>query len=84
MRTISEGLRQEAGDKLRVTAISPGFIHTGFAESMTNPEIKAQILAARDKMAISPDAIARSIAFAIEQPADVDVNEIVVRPTAQS
>ena len=37
----------------------------------------------RDQFAISPDAIARAVAFAIEQPADVDVNEIVVRPTAQ-
>ena len=83
MRTISEGLRQEAGDKLRVTAVSPGFIYTDFAESITNSETKAEIVAQRDKMAISPDAIARAIAFAIEQPADVDVNEIVVRPTAQ-
>src|SRR5882724_1216962 len=79
VRTISEGLRQEAGDKLRVTAISPGFIHTDFAESMTNPEVKAQTIGTRDKMAISPDAIARGIAFAIEQPADVDVGEIVIR-----
>jgi NADP-dependent 3-hydroxy acid dehydrogenase YdfG len=83
VRAISEGLRQEAGDKLRVTIISPGFVQTDFAESMTSPEIKAQILAARDKMAIPPDAIARAIAFAIEQPAEVDVSEIVVRPTAQ-
>jgi NADP-dependent 3-hydroxy acid dehydrogenase YdfG len=84
VRAISEGLRQEAGDKLRVTIISPGFVHTDFADSMTNPEVKAQILAMRDQMAISPDAIARAIAFAIEQPADVDVGELVVRPTAQS
>ena len=83
VRTISEGLRQEAGDKLRVTIVSPGFVRTDFAESMTNPEVKAQILDARDKIAIPPDAIARAIAFAIEQPADVDVGEIVVRPTAQ-
>ncbi len=83
VRTISEGLRQEAGDKLRVTIISPGFVRTDFADSMTNPDVKAQILATRDKMAISPDAIARAIAFAIEQPADVDVGEIVIRPTAQ-
>nr|GFC94378.1 hypothetical protein [Tanacetum cinerariifolium] len=52
VRAISEGLRQEAGDKLRVTIISPGFVHTDFADSMTNPEVKAQIIAARDKMAI--------------------------------
>jgi NADP-dependent 3-hydroxy acid dehydrogenase YdfG len=83
VRAISEGLRQEAGDKLRVTIISPGFVHTDFAESLTNPEVKAQIVDTMDKMAISPDAIARAIAFAIEQPADVDVSEIVIRPTAQ-
>ena len=84
VRAISEGLRQEAGDKLRVTIISPGFVRTDFAESLTNPEVKAQIVDTMDKMAIPPDAIARAIAFAIEQPADVDVGEIVIRPTAQS
>jgi NADP-dependent 3-hydroxy acid dehydrogenase YdfG len=83
VRTLTEGLRQEAGDKLRVTSISPGFVRTDFAESMTNPTVKAQTLQARDKIAIPPDAIARSIAFAIEQPEEVDVNEIVIRPTAQ-
>jgi NADP-dependent 3-hydroxy acid dehydrogenase YdfG len=83
VRAITEGLRQEAGDKLRVTIISPGFVRTDFAESMTNPEVKAQILDTMGELAIGPDAIARAIAFAIEQPADVDVNEIVVRPTAQ-
>jgi NADP-dependent 3-hydroxy acid dehydrogenase YdfG len=84
VRTISEGLRQEAGDKLRVTCISPGFVNTGFADSMTNPEVRAKIMATRDQIAISPDAIARAIAFAIEEPSEVDVNEIVVRPTAQA
>ncbi|MDM0039898.1 SDR family oxidoreductase [Variovorax sp. J22G21] len=83
VRAISEGLRQEAGEKLRVTVISPGFTRTNFAESMTDPALKAQTLASMDKFAISPEAIARAIAFAIEQPADVDVGEIVVRPTAQ-
>ncbi len=51
---------------------------------MTNLEVKAQIVDTMRQMAISPDAIARAIAFAIEQPADVDVGEIVVRPTAQA
>jgi NADP-dependent 3-hydroxy acid dehydrogenase YdfG len=83
VRAISEGLRQEAGDKLRVTVISPGFTRTNFAESMTNPEVRAQIVKSMDKFAMSPDAIARAIAFAIEQPADVEVGEIIVRPTAQ-
>ncbi|AKA08350.1 hypothetical protein SAZ_01295 [Streptomyces noursei ZPM] len=81
MRTISEGLRQEAGDSLRVTVVSPGAVRTDFAERM-DPAAKAQI----DKMmetALSPDAVARAIAFAIEQPDGVDVGDIVVRPTAQ-
>ena len=83
VRTITEALRQEAGDKLRVTSVSPGFVHTNLADSMTNPEVKSQIIDRMEKMAIPPVAIARAIAFAIEQPADVDVNEIVIRPTAQ-
>jgi len=83
VRTITETLRQEAGDKLRVTSVSPGFVQTDLTNSMTNPGIKAQIVERMEKMAIPPAAIARAIAFAIEQPAEVDVNEIVIRPTAQ-
>jgi len=83
VRAISEGLRQEAGDKLRVTIISPGFVQTDFLEAVTNLEVRTQLAASRDKFAISPDAIARAIVYAIEQPADVDVGEIVIRPTAQ-
>jgi len=84
VRAISEGLRMEAGENLRVTIISPGFVRTNFAEGVTNPEVKAQLESARDKFALPPEAIARAIVFAIEQPADVDVGEIIVRPTAQS
>lgn len=84
VRAISEGLRQEAGEKLRVTLITPGFVNTNLTDSMTNPEVKAQIVQAMDRIGISPDAIARAVAFAMEQPADVDVNEIVIRPTAQA
>ena len=83
VRAISEGLRQEAGEKVRVTIISPGFTRTNFADNVTNPEVKAQLAESRDKFGMPPDAVARAIAFAIEQPSDVDVNEIIVRPTAQ-
>ena len=82
VRAISEGLRQEAGDTLRVTIISPGITRTNFAEAITNPEVKARLEERADKTAMPPEAIARAIAFAIEQPADVDVSEIVVRPAA--
>jgi NADP-dependent 3-hydroxy acid dehydrogenase YdfG len=84
VRTICEGLRLEAGAKLRVTSVSPGFVKTDFASSMTDPVMRAATLAKMDDIGIEPDAIARAIAFAIEQPADVDVGDIVVRPTAQA
>lgn len=83
VRAISEGLRQEAGDQLRVTVISPGIVRTNFTDGVTNTEVRDRLAAIRDEMAMPPNAIARAIAFAIEQPADIDVNEIVIRPTAQ-
>ena len=84
VRAISEGLRQEAGPNLRVTIITPGFVQTNLADSMTNPEVKAQIVESMEKMAMPPDAIARAIVYAISQPAGVDVGEIIIRPTAQA
>ncbi len=81
---ISEGLRKEAGPNLKVTIISPGFVQTGFVESVSNPEVRAELMTSRDTFALPPRVIGRAIAFAIEQPDDVDVNEIVIRSTAQS
>jgi NADP-dependent 3-hydroxy acid dehydrogenase YdfG len=84
VRAISEGLRQEVGPNLRVTTITPGIVNTNLADSIASPDMKEQITNAMDKIAISPDAIARAIAYAIEQPTDVNVGEIIVRPTAQA
>jgi NADP-dependent 3-hydroxy acid dehydrogenase YdfG len=84
VRAVSEGLRQEAGDQLRVTIISPGMTSTNFAESVTDPATRAQLEERRDAIAMPPDAVARAIAFAIDQPSSVDVGEVVIRPTAQS
>ncbi|MBC3788403.1 SDR family oxidoreductase [Spirosoma utsteinense] len=84
VRAISEGLRQEAGSDLRVTLITPGFVNTNLANSMTDQRVKTQIQEQMARMAIPPEAIARAVAFAIEQPATVDVGEIIVRPTAQA
>lgn len=83
VRTVSEGLRQEAGDSLRVTVVSPGFVHTDFADGIPDAGARAQILDTRDRVAIPPQAVARAVAFAVEQPDGVDVGDIVVRPTAQ-
>jgi NADP-dependent 3-hydroxy acid dehydrogenase YdfG len=82
VHTISEGLRQEAGDSVRVTVVSPGATRTEFTDSMA-PEMKAHIDDTLGKIAMPPEAVARAIAFAIEQPASVDVGDIVVRSTAQ-
>ena len=84
VRAISEGLRQEAGENLRVTIVSPGMTLTNFAESITDEAARAELERRRDDIAMPPNAVARAIAFAIEQPPDVDVGEIVVRPTAQA
>lgn len=79
---ISEGLRQESTD-IRVTVISPGTTQSELASTTTDAEA-AQWLEAFREVLIPADAIARAIAFAIEQPEDVDVNEIVVRPLQSS
>ena len=82
-RTISEGLRQESGENLRVTTLSPGFVSTDLASSMTNLELRSQTATAMKKIGLPPVAVAGAIAFAIEQPDNVEVGEIVIRPTAQ-
>jgi NADP-dependent 3-hydroxy acid dehydrogenase YdfG len=83
VKVLTEGLRQEAGPDLRVTLVSPGFTNTEGVGKGGSPEAAAALIARRDAIAMPPEAIARAVAFAIEQPAAVDVGEIVVRPTAQ-
>jgi NADP-dependent 3-hydroxy acid dehydrogenase YdfG len=78
---ISEGLRQEVGADIRVTVVSPGVTESELAETISDPTGREEMREFR-KVAIGPDAIARAIVFAIEQPADVDVSEIIVRPAA--
>ncbi|MCD2192108.1 SDR family oxidoreductase [Actinomycetospora endophytica] len=83
VRTLSEGLRQEAGATLRVTAVSPGFTDTEFVGGIVDDAVREGMIQRRDEIAMPPDAVARAIVFALEQPPGVDVGEIVVRPTAQ-
>lgn len=84
VRAISEGLRQEVtGRNIRTTVICPGAVATELVDGMTDAEVQAGMRAFY-QIAISPDAFARAVAYAIEQPADVDVNEVVFRPTGQT
>jgi NADP-dependent 3-hydroxy acid dehydrogenase YdfG len=84
VRAISEGLRQEAGANLRVTIVSPGMTRTSVADPTANPDAPTELVDTINAIAMPPDAVARAIAYAIEQPADIDVGEVVVRPTAQA
>jgi NADP-dependent 3-hydroxy acid dehydrogenase YdfG len=79
VRAISDGLRQERSD-IRVTCIHPGVVESELASTITDAST-AEAMAAWREIALKPDAIGRAVRYAIEQPDDVDVNEIVVRPT---
>jgi NADP-dependent 3-hydroxy acid dehydrogenase YdfG len=81
VRAISEGLRQEVGSKVRVTSIEPGAIDSDLKFTTTGTS-RSNVMEFY-KAAIPASSVARAIVFAIEQPADVDINEIVVRPTAE-
>ena len=81
VRAISEGLRQEVGGDIRVTLVSPGVTESELAESISDEGARAAMNDFR-RIAIPAEAIARAITYAVEQPADVDVSELVVRPTA--
>lgn len=79
---ISEGLRQENPD-IRVTTISPGVVATELGHDISDDATKDYLVELR-KTSLTPDAIARAIAYAVEQPDDVDVNEVIVRPVTST
>ena len=82
VRAICEGLREEVKPNIRTTTIEPGSIDTELKLTTSHKE-SAKKIAEFYKMAIPADTVARAIAFAIEQPLDVDINEIILRPTVQ-
>jgi NADP-dependent 3-hydroxy acid dehydrogenase YdfG len=84
VRALSEGLRQEVKPyNIRTTVISPGAVATELPNTVSDPEAAARIRKFYDEAAIPADSFARAVAFAISQPEDMDVNEIVFRPTRQ-
>lgn len=83
VRTATEALRQEAWPNLRVTEVSPGMVSTNFTQTITDSSVKEVIDGRMGDIGMAPEAIARAILYALEQPADVEVGSIVVRPTAQ-
>jgi len=84
VRVISEGLRMEVKPyNIRVTVISPGALDTELVDRITEPDIRESVRTMTDKMALPAETFARMLAFAMSQPEEVDVNEILFRPTRQ-
>jgi NADP-dependent 3-hydroxy acid dehydrogenase YdfG len=82
VRAVSEGLRQENTD-LRVTVVSPGFTRSELTDRGGDPDVRATVRAASEQLAIPASAVADAIGYAVAQPSNVDVSELIVRPTAQ-
>jgi NADP-dependent 3-hydroxy acid dehydrogenase YdfG len=84
VRTVMEALRQESTDgTIRTTSINPGFVRTELGNTIEDPAIRDRIQSNMDAFGLPPEAVARAIAFAIDQPHDVEIGEIVIRPTVQ-
>ncbi|WP_431771376.1 SDR family oxidoreductase [Streptomyces cucumeris] len=83
VRALSEGLRQESAGDVRVTVVSPGVTESELADSISDPRAREDMKSYRS-VAIPASAIADAIAFAVHSPAEVDVNELVVRPAASA
>lgn len=82
---LSEGLRQEVKPyNLRTTVVSPGAVATELPDTISEPDVHEGISQFYEEYAIPADSFARAVAFAISQPEDVDINEILFRPTSQA
>lgn len=85
VRTLLEGLRQESTDGvLRTTSVSPGYVRTELADSIDDADVRDQIRRGMDQFGLPPQAVARAVAFAIEQPQEVEIGDITIRPTVQT
>ncbi|WP_455854650.1 SDR family oxidoreductase [Ensifer canadensis] len=84
VRVISEGLRQEVKPyNIRTTIISPGAVATELPDSVTETDVAENVRALYERIAIPADSFARAVVYAMSQPEDVDINEILFRPTSQ-
>jgi NADP-dependent 3-hydroxy acid dehydrogenase YdfG len=84
VRVISEGLRQEVKPyNIRTTVISPGAVATELPNSITEPDVAEGVQKFYKEMAIPADSFAQAVAYAMSQPEEVDINEILFRPTRQ-
>ena len=84
VRALSEGLRQEVKPhNIRTTVISPGVVASELPNTVSDPAVAGRVHKLYEEIAIPADSFARAVAFAMSQPEEVDVNEILFRPTRQ-
>ncbi|MFA6059597.1 MAG: SDR family oxidoreductase [Taibaiella sp.] len=84
IRTIAEAFRQESDGNIRITGISPGLVKTDFANNIRNEEMKTAVQRGMEQIAIDPIAIASAVIYAISQPMDIEIGDIVIRPSKQN
>jgi NADP-dependent 3-hydroxy acid dehydrogenase YdfG len=83
VRTITEAFRQESDGAIRITGISPGYVRTNLVNTVKDEEKRQQVLQAMEQLGLPPVAVANAVLYAISQPANVEVGDIVIRPAAQ-
>lgn len=83
VRTIAEAFRQESDGTIRITGISPGVVKTGLVDGMKDQQMRSAILKNMEQLGIAPEAIAHAVIYAMSQPKEVEVGDIVIRPAAQ-
>ncbi|MBO6200668.1 MAG: SDR family oxidoreductase [Chryseobacterium sp.] len=84
VRTIAEAFRQESDGNIRITGISPGVVKTDFANHIKNESMKTVIQQNMEHLAINPESIADAVIYAISQPKEVEIGDIVIRPAKQN
>jgi NADP-dependent 3-hydroxy acid dehydrogenase YdfG len=84
IRTIAEAFRQESNGNIRITGISPGIVKTDFANNIKNEEMKTAVQIGMEQIAIDPIAIANAVIYAISQPDDIEIGDVVIRPSKQN
>jgi len=84
IRTIAEAFRLESDGNIRITGISPGLVKTDFANNIKNEEMKTAVQKGMEQIAIDPIAIANAVIYAVSQPMDVEIGDIVIRPSKQN
>lgn len=83
MRTLTEAFRQESDGTIRITGISPGYVNTNLVNTVKDEAKRQQMVQAMEQFGLPPVAVANAVMYALSQPANVEVGDIVIRPAVQ-